>query len=141
MKRNNLISNIRLIAYALLLALLAGCAANGTTKKQSIEERVDSYWQLVLAGDYVGSYEYTSPGFRSSVTLNQYQRSMLLKKVKWEQADFIESDCTDITCKVAISLKYTVFAAVPGVKSFTSSQKIIESWVLADGAWYLVPET
>ncbi len=137
MKRTAYLQTIKPIALALALALLAGCATS-TTKKSSIENRVNEYWQLVLAGDYAGAYEYLSPGYRSSVSSNQYQKSILLQKVKWEEAEYIESDCTEVACKVTISLKYTVYGAVPGVKSFTSSQEVQESWVLADGTWYLV---
>lgn len=139
MKRTVYLHNIKLISLALMLALLAACAGSAS-KQQSIEDRVNAYLQLVLAGDHAGAYEYLSPGYRSSVSLNQYQRAQLLKKVKWTDASYIESDCTETLCKVSISIKYTVYGAVPGVKSFDSSQQVQESWVLADGSWYLVPE-
>lgn len=131
----------KLIWMSLALAVLAGCASGVTKPKAaSIDERVMGYWGEVLEGNYLAAYDYLSPGYRSSVDSNRYQRTMLLKKVRWEDAKIIESDCADITCKVKISLKYTVFSAVPGVSSFSSSQNIFESWVLADGIWYLVPE-
>jgi len=138
MKRTKNPSAIKLIALLLSLGLLGACAAN-LSQKQPIEERVNAYWKLTLSDDFLGAYAYLSPGYRSSVSSNQYQRLMLLKKVKWNEATYIESECTETTCKVVISLNYTVFAAVPGVKSFDSSQKINQSWVRADGAWYLVP--
>lgn len=140
MKCTPLINTAKYMTAALMLLALTGCAA-GPTKKSSIEDRVHEYWQLMLAGDYLAAYEYMSPGYRSSVNSNRFQRTMLLKKVKWDDAEYIEGNCTDITCKVSISLKYTVFSAVPGVKSFNGSQKIIETWVQADGIWYLVPES
>ena len=54
--------------------------------------------------------------------------------------DYIESECTESTCKVKISLDYTVYGVLPGVKAYKDTQTIDESWVLVDGTWYLVPE-
>lgn len=130
---------LKAISLSLALALLSACASN-PAKNQSVETRVNSLWSALLAGDLNGAYEHMSPGYRSSVSLSQYQKQLLLKKVKWTSADYIESDCTETTCKVKISLGYTVFAAVPGVKSFSSKQAITENWVLVDRVWYMVPE-
>jgi hypothetical protein len=33
-----------------------------------------------------------------------------------------------------------LYGALPGVKSFDSTQVIQESWVLVDNRWYLVPD-
>ena len=86
-----------------------------------------------------GAYEYLSPGYRSSVSSLQYQRSLLLKRVKWTKANFIESECEEITCNVKFSLEFTVYGALPGVKAFNGTQDIEESWVLIDDVWYFVP--
>ena len=119
--------------------LLSACATT-IPPERTIEERVTARWDTVLSDDFAGAYEYLSPGYRSSVSSVQYQRSLLLSKVKWNEAQYIESDCADTTCKVKISLKYTVYGGVPGVKSFNGTQAIDESWVLVDGNWYLVPD-
>ena len=52
----------------------------------------------------------------------------------------MDSECTNTTCKVRISLDYTLYGAVPGVKSFEGTQTIDESWVQIDGIWYFVPD-
>jgi len=119
--------------------MLSACAAT-LPKEQLVEQRATARWDAFLAGDMAGSYEYFSPGFRSSVSLMQYQRSVFLNKVSWTGAEFVESNCTETTCKVKISLNYTVVGAVPGLKSFSSKQAVEESWVLVDGNWYMVPK-
>ncbi len=120
------------------LLLLSACATTVRTEN-TIEKRAMARWNTVLNGDLAGAYEFLSPGFRSSVPSLQYQRQLLLNKVKWTGAQYIESDCTETTCKVTISLDYTVYGAIPGVKSFDSTQEIEESWVKVDGNWYYVP--
>ena len=118
--------------------LLSACATT-VEIEDTIETRAIKRWEALLSDDYEGAYEYLSPGFRSSVSLKQYQRSLLLKKVAWTDANYVESDCAETSCKVKISLNYTVYGAVPGIQSFDGTQTITESWVLVDGNWYLVP--
>ena len=121
------------------LFLLSGCA---TTKQstESIEQRAMGRWDALLSQDLEVAYEYLSPGYRSSVSLLQYHRSLLLSKVTWTGANYIEGDCEETICNVKILLDFNVRGAVPGVKSFPSKQSIQESWVLVDGSWYLVPK-
>ena len=120
------------------LLLLSSCATTSRTEN-TIEKQATSRWDAILSDDLAGAYEFLSPGFRSSVSSAQYQRSVLLKRVKWTAAQYIESQCTETTCKVKISLNYALYGALPGVKSFEGTETIEESWVLVDGNWYFVP--
>ena len=127
-----------LIIIAIFL-LISACAATRPSE-QVVEERAMARWSALLGDDLTGAYEYLSPGYRSSVSVKNYQRALLLKKIKWNDAKFIESECEETTCKVKISLNYTAFGAVPGLKSFNGIQSIEESWVLVDRNWYMVPD-
>jgi hypothetical protein len=127
-----------LVVFAVLL-LISACAATRTAE-QIVEERAMERWIALLSDDLTGAYEYLSPGYRSSVSVKNYQRALLLKKIKWNDAKVIESECEETTCKIKISLNYTAFGAVPGLKSFDGVQTIEESWVLVNGNWFLVPE-
>ena len=133
-------SHVRLAGLCCSLLLLSACVSTAQRVEDSIEQRATTRWEVLLGGDLAGAYEFLSPGFRSSVTSVQYQRSLLLNRVKWTSARYVESDCTEITCNVKISLDFTVYGALPGVKSYKGTQTIDESWVLVDGIWYLVPE-
>lgn len=120
------------------LLLLSACA---TSMKSggNIENRAMGRWDALFSEDVEAAYEYLSPGYRSSVSLTQYHRSLLLSKVKWTGAKYIESDCEETVCNVKILLDFTVYGALPGVKSIESKQTIEESWVLVNSSWYLVP--
>jgi len=131
------------VVLGVTILALSACVTTVPVEKR-VEDRAMARWNTLLntlfSDDWAGAYEYFSPGYRSSVSFKQYQRVLLLSKVKWNEAEYIESDCTETTCKVKISLKYTVYAAVPGVRTFDSEQVVQESWLLSDGEWYLVPE-
>lgn len=121
------------------LLLLSACATTARTENV-IEERAMARWETLLSGDLAAAWEYLSPGYRSSVSSEQYRQSVLIKRVKWTGARYIESDCIETTCKVKISIDYALYGAIPGVQSFTGTQAIEESWLLVDGKWYLVPK-
>lgn len=130
---------VRLIGIVCSLLLLSACATNGS-KTQSIEERAVARWDALLSSDLTGAYEFLSPGYRSSVSSVQYQRSLLLQQLSWTGADYLGSECTDVACKVQISVDYSVYGAVPGLKEYKGKQTLDESWVSVNGVWYYVPE-
>ena len=121
------------------LLLLSACATT-MRAEDTIESRTMARWDAVLSGDLDGAYGFLSPGYRSSVSSVQYQKSLLLKQVQWSKATYTGSECTETTCKVKISLDYTVYGALAGVKSFTGVEIIEESWVKSENSWYLVPQ-
>ena len=131
--------NALFITSCCSLLLLFACATT-TPTENSIEKRATERWNAVLSDDLASAYEYLSPGYRSSVTLNQYIRSVLLMRVKWTGAKYVESACTETTCKVRISIDYALYGALPGVSSFNGTQTVTENWVSSDGVWYLVPD-
>ena len=135
---NNIITGGRIGAASLCLLMLSACASIGGSTP-SIEQRATERWDLLFSDELTAAYQYLSPGYRSSVSAKNYQRSLLLQRVKWTGARYIESDCAETSCKVKISLDFTVQGALPGVKSFDGTQEIDESWVKVDGNWYFVP--
>lgn len=137
---NNFANNrhVGLMAVVCGLLLLSACATSVSTENQ-VEQRATARWEALLSDDFTGAYEYLSPGYRSSVTVIQYQKSILLQQVKWTSAKYLESTCEETICNVKILVGFTVYGAIPGVKSFNGTKDIEESWVLISGNWYLVP--
>ena len=122
------------------LILLSACATStGVRTERLIEERATARWEAIFSGNLAGAYEYLTPAYRTSVSSLQYQRSILLKRVAWTSAKYMDSKCEETTCKVRFDVGFAVSGVLPGVKSFNGTQIIEESWVLVDGQWYFVP--
>ena len=122
------------------LMLMSACATSPRVDPESlVKERATTRWELLFSGDLAGAYEYLSPAYRSSVSSLQYQRSILLKRVVWTSAKYIDHQCEEVSCKVEFDVGFTVSGAIPGVKSYKGTQIIEETWVLVDDEWYLVP--
>lgn len=130
---------LRMGAALCLAVLLSACAAP-VSKESQVEQRVNERWDKLLSGDLAGAYEYLSPGYRSSVSLMQYQRSILLKQVKWTSAEYLESTCEDVNCQARVVVGFTIYGGLPGVKSYSSKRDVEETWLLVDGIWYFVPK-
>jgi hypothetical protein len=130
---------VMLLAVTVCMSvLLQSCVSMGTTE-ETIEKRATARWAAILGDELEEAYGFLTPGYRSSVSSKQYQRALLLQKVQWTDARYIESACVETSCKLKISLDYTIYGAVPGVSSFDGTQQIEESWVKVKGKWYFVP--
>lgn len=131
--------DVLLLVLSAATIWLSACMTTAPTSAV-IEQRATARWEAVLSDDIDVAYEFLSPGYRSSVSLKQYHRSLLLKQINWTAAKYVESDCGETACNVKILLDFTIYGAVPGAPTFDSKQTIEESWVLVNGSWYLVPK-
>lgn len=127
------------LAVLLAVMLLSACAATGS-KAESVEDRANARWDALFDGNIGTAYGYLTPGFRSSVSLEQYQRALAVAPVKWTSAKYISSKCDETRCDVKMLVTITVKNAVPGVKSFDAKDYIDETWILVNGKWFMVPE-
>ncbi len=126
-------------AGTLFAVLLTSCAAMGKPPEQQVTERAQERLDLFLAGDFAQSYEYLSPGYRSSVSVLEYQRKSAATPMAWSDASIVESDCVESTCKLKISMDIVVYGAVPGASKFETKAVATENWIKSDGTWYMVP--
>ena len=131
---------LRLPAIFLGVCLLLSACAAGTPREDDIGARAQARWDLLLSGELNGAYGFLSPGYRSSVSSISYQRAMLLQKVRWSDAGYIDSECLENTCKVRISLDYVLLQAVPGVPRYDGSKTVEEDWIKSGGQWWFVPK-
>ena len=138
MKGNAMGRKVSLLTVIFSVLLLSACASP-ETKENTIEGRVEARWDTLLKGDLAAAYEFLSPGYRSSVSSLQYQRSILIQKIRWTGAEYSSHVCEETTCNVRVTMDFSVYGALPGVKSFEGTQVVEETWVQVGGQWYFVP--
>ena len=98
------------------------------------QERVD----LHMAGDYEGSYQFTTPGYRSTESVNRYAtrwagvRMWLSAQVENVQCGATLAD-TNSPERCEALLRVTYQTRETGRLSTTLS----EDWILTEGDWYL----
>jgi len=130
--------NTKPLTVLIVVTLLSSCVATAM-KTENIEDRVNGRWAALFGDNIEGAYKYLTPGYRSSVSLPQYRRALETQAVKWTSAKYVDSKCDERTCDVKVQVGFTVYGAIPGVKSFSSMQYADETWIMVDDQWYMVP--
>ena len=142
MNKCDLRDNLTGVLCIMMALMLAACATAPTdSRPQLINERAQQRWDDLISGDIERAYGYISPGYRSSVSLEQYTTRIRSSRVNWTKATYNDSDCLDSSCKVSIKLDYSLIRALPGVPRYDGSQAITENWLLLDGSWWFVPDS
>ena len=146
MKYFSIKRSVKSLAVLCIALLLSACAAtdkqtesNAESIEASIADRANGRWAALFRKDIEAAYAYLTPGYRSSVSLVQYERTLAFQQLQWTSASYVDSKCEESTCVVKLLVGFTVNNALPGVRSYNGTQHVDETWVLVEGNWYMVP--
>ena len=151
-RRSALTGSFRSLAITALCfaAVLSGCASSGPRQTadgaateggvpESLQQRAQERWQLLVAGEPDKAYEFLSPGYRSTVTKQDYGRKAHQSRIKWTAARWRDGHCAqDDACSVRMEVQYAV--SMPSAGDVPSQTLLTESWLKVDGQWYFLPE-
>ena len=127
---------MRLISlYMFVLFVLGGCSALPSKSPEEIViERAQQRIDLLMAGDYQASYEFTTPGYRSTESVGRYGTRWSGVGM-WISANVIKAECTAAElidrCKAVVQVVYRAVGYDPLTTMLT------EDWILIDDSWYL----
>jgi len=142
--------DIRYVTAALILLamLMAGCSQQPTkpaassqaaTPEAIVEQRAKQRWKSALQGDFMGIYDYTTPGYRATTPQDLYSVRLRNSPVKWRSAEFKSVECSEPDrCQAVFSVTSDVVGQMRGVDKMTVETDITEDWVLLDGRWYYI---
>lgn len=135
--RNEINREVILKTAALLVAtlLMSACSILDTrTPEDIVAERAQARLDTLRARDYGGSYEYTTPGYRSTESVGQYGTRYVGASM-WTGARVVRVECEDVEppkyCKSVVRID---FKAPQFGHSHTHK---FEDWVKISGDWYL----
>ncbi len=107
---------------------------------QTLEDRAQARWDALLNDNIEVAYGYFSPGYRSSVTLEDYRARQARRRVGWVGADYAGHECNDDSaCTVTINVEYQVTAPMRGIDQWESTRQVQEQWVKTDEKWWFIP--
>ena len=121
-------------AFSAVILLVGACASVDTRPpEQAVSERSVERAELLMRGEFEAAYAYTTPGYRSLESVNDYAGRWLGASM-WEEASVAKVSCNGEPaerCQVAlrILLQMPQAGLIP-----THFQ---ETWVLSKGKWYL----
>lgn len=132
------------VLFSALCIGLAACAGgSGSTKTDSgapaaLERRAVERWQLLIDGKPDEAYDYLTPGYRSTISRQEYARNALLGAIRWRSVNWRDAECRSAdACEVSLQVEYTVRMSGAGDVPSVNLQK--EDWLLVKGKWYLLP--
>lgn len=135
--------NVRKYLLAsIALAALGLSACQRETPEAAVARRAAERWNYLIAGQPSKAYEYLSPGYRSTHTMDQYIASIAQVRLKWTAtSNFKAQQCEAETCKLTL----TIAAILPGALAHAPRDIPIESpateqWVMDGGSWYYRPD-
>jgi len=125
----------------LMFGLFSGCAGTGSQSAQEkIENRAQMRWDALLGGDYETAYSYFSPGYRSSVSVVDFEIQMRMRRVQWTSAEYMDHSCDESVCTVRFKVGFKVMKPVAGLPEWESFDAIEEKWVKTKGQWWYLPK-
>ncbi|HEX7917668.1 MAG TPA: hypothetical protein VF497_18095 [Rudaea sp.] len=124
----------------LLLLLTAGCGSKDSA--ELVGQRAVERWDLLAGKHAVKAYDYLSPGYRSTHTLEQYVAFIATARMQWKSAKVDSVQCESDIC----TAKLTVVAILPGAVIQRPSDMeypapVVEKWVRSDGQWFFLPDS
>ena len=121
-------------ACVTVLAVLGGCATapSGKSAKDSVMERAQQRWDLLVKNDFAGAYRYLSPASKQVVTEQAYAAGF--RRNFWTGAKVTEVQCPQAdACEVEVPIEYRHMGM--GMKS-----PALEKWIRDKSDWWFVLE-
>ena len=124
---------------SLAMLALAGCNSNDPAK--IIGQRAVERWDLLAGGHAVKAYDYLTPGYRSTHTLEQYVAFVATSRIHWRSAKFESIKCEEEICTAKLIVKSMVPGAVIGRGNDMDIElPVTEKWVRSDAQWFFLPD-
>ena len=125
------------------LIIFSGCSIKDAVKSGSDEEilrdRVMTFWDHMIKGEFDKSYEYELPLFRKKTRMVEYIGSFNTVIVQWHSAKVDRIKVEGTSASVDMTVRTEV--RLPKIKSVERDSLLTEKWVKADDVWYHVPST
>jgi hypothetical protein len=134
MKNKNIFVSLLLpVAFVLLLA---GCES---PPEETIEERAQARWDLILENDFEKTYEYYSPGYRQTVDIYAHVMDMRNRPIRYTDALVESAECEPEICRVRVRVGYRAPGAPAGLSRVRGDRVITENWIRSNDRWWYSP--
>lgn len=105
--------------------------------EQHLSERVEARWAALAEGDFAKAYEYETPGYRDTVTPQQYP-SQFGRAVRWIGAEVLHLDVSETGDRAEVKVLLEYEAPTPVGDTYTNRRPLNERWIASEGDWWYV---
>lgn len=124
-------------------ALLLGACKPTMQSPDTIADRAEKRWQLIIDNKTAQAYDYFTPGYRQVVKREEYEFDVTDRPITWLSIAHRETSCeSELRCTVVLELEYKTNIPLRGVTQEIKTKKYQrETWLRADdGRWYFMPK-
>jgi hypothetical protein len=140
-KNSIAVSPVVTVLVLLAVVLLSACATTPTASPEDIvKERAQARWDALLDGDFATAYSYYSPGYRSAMTVVDFEIGIRMRKVQYRTAEYQGHSCEKNVCTVRFKVGYQVAKPVPGLGDWESDGMVSEQWIKSNSEWWFLPQ-
>lgn len=130
---------IAAVAIAAVAVLISGCQKRDPAA--IVKQRAAERWNLLVEHHAVKAYDYLSPGYRETHSLEQYVAFISTVRIKWRSAKVLDQQCDTELCTVHLMVMSGIPGQLAGVtRDIESETPVTEHWVASAGQWYFLPE-
>jgi hypothetical protein len=124
----------RWLAVAGALALGACATPGGSSPDETVMQRANARWKVLVARDFTAAYDYNTATFKSLVPLETY-KSRTGGAVVWLGAEVVGVKCPDAEkCTARIRIDFKPLLRGTGDKLSTHFD---ETWLREGGQWWV----
>ena len=118
----------------LISLIVSGCASlSGGTPEEVVERRAMERVAFLMEGDFDSAYQYTTPGYRSTVPVREYS-GRWVGATMWQDVKVANIKCQEEPaprCQLALAVTFD------SLQTGLVTTHLQETWVKSDRRWYL----
>ena len=119
------------------MVLLSACVDK---EKGKLENRVLDFWKYKIEKRFDKAYDFLSPGWRTTESVESYALRVGKSKIKWISAKVDKKSCKQKDyCIVTVLITYS-FKPKHAKKEMVVESPIKENWLLKNNTWYQLPK-
>lgn len=119
------------------LALMLSACQPAEEEPQSVEERAQARWDLMVERDFEAAWDYYTPGFRETGNRNEFAADMHGRPVRWREARVMGASCDEEDrCIVEVEVTYKPIGGPSELSGMQMTRVLKERWIRLDGQWW-----
>lgn len=158
---------MRLMLASIIVALGACATTGGNPSRNAASDedvigaRALERWEHLIAKRPAQAWDYLSPGYRTTVSRDEYSEEILKRRVRWTRVELFKPladssgaevdaapaepsrpiECSEegLACTIHLRVHYSIRSHLHGVGVIDSTNGVQERWIKVKGQWYFVP--
>lgn len=134
--------SIRIAVAALALLLLGACAGPARLtpeQESSVVQRAEARWLALSAREFSRAYDYLSPAYREVFSREMYvERFSYMVEWQLTSVELLNYDADAAVASVAVRVMSRPVKQTSAASEAIGAvpTRIVEQWILQDGAWW-----